>query len=254
MPMRETEAMVLRSHPLGESDRIVTFLTRTSGKVRGVAKGARRSRRRFGSNLETLSRVRLSYFEREGAELARIEGAELLESFYTLQEDPERGAVLACMAEVADAFAREQQEDEPYFRLLHTVLRAIREGLDLGLGARYFEIWTLRLHGVLPPLTVCSSCGSDLGSQGGLFHRREGGVACRRCVPGATPGSVALPKESLAVVAAILKESPTALIGRALPPRALQPLQTFAEAMFLDLTERRFKSYDVLRALRGARH
>ena len=158
------------------------------------------------------------------------------------------------MAEVADAFAREQQEDEPYFRLLHTVLRAIREGLDLGLGARYFEIWTLRLHGVLPPLTVCSSCGSDLASQGGLFHRREGGVACRRCVPGATPGSVALPKETLVIVAAILKESPGALIGRTVPPRTLLPLQTFAEAMFLDLTERRFKSYDVLRSLRGAGH
>ena len=55
--MRETEAMVLRSHPLGESDRIVTFLTRSSGKVRGVAKGARRSRRRFGSNLEPLSQM-----------------------------------------------------------------------------------------------------------------------------------------------------------------------------------------------------
>jgi len=124
----------------------------------------------------------------------------------------------------------------------------------LGLGARYFEIWTLRLHGVLPPLAVCSSCGSDLALQGGVFHRREGGVACRRCVPGATPGSVALSKDALVTVAAILRESPAALIGRAVAPRALQPLQAFAEALFLDLTERRFKSYDVLRALRGAGH
>ncbi|MBI1950516.1 MAG: DNA repair protein RecO [Acidobacteria bacterium] len=249
--MRETEAMVLRSHPLGESDRIVTFLTRSSGKVRGVAKGARRSRRRFGSNLEPLSRVRLSYFEREGSELARIEGADLLESFYRLQEEPERGAVLACMAEVADAFAREQQEDEPYFRLLHAVLRAIRDGLDLGPGARYFEIWTLRLHGVLPPLTVCERCGGDLTARGGIYHRREGGVVCRRCVPGSTPGSVMLPKGALAAAAAILKDAPAALIGRSFAPGALGPLQGLAEALFFDLTERRFKSYEVLRALRG---
>ncbi len=253
MPMRETEAMVLRSHPLGESDRIVTFLTRSSGKVRGVAKGARRSRRRFGSNLEPLSRVRLSYFEREGSDLARIEGADLLESFYRLQEEPERGAVLACMAEVADAFAREQQEDEPYFRLLHAVLRAIRDGLDLAPGARYFEIWTLRLHGVLPPLAVCARCGGDLTTRGGIYHRREGGVVCRRCVPGSTPGSVTLPKEALAAAAAILKEAPAALIGRSFAPGALGPLQGLAEALFFDLTERRFKSYEVLRALRGTR-
>lgn len=251
--MRESEAMVLRSHPLGESDRIVTFLTRSSGKVRGVAKGARRSRRRFGSNLEPLSRVRLSYFEREGSDLARIEGADLLESFYRLQEEPERAAVLACMAEVADAFAREQQEDEPYFRLLHAVLRAIRDGIDLGLGARYFEIWTLRLHGVLPPLSVCARCGGDLTSRGGIYHRREGGVVCRRCLSGASPGSVALPKEALAAAAGILKEAPAALIGRSSPAGALGPLQALAEALFFDLTEKRLKSYEVLRALRGAR-
>lgn len=252
MPMRETEALVLRSHPLGESDRIVTFLTRSAGKIRGVAKGARRSRRRFGSNLEPLSRVRLSYFEREGSDLARIEAADLLESFYRMQEDPERAAVLACMAEVADAFAREQQEDEPYFRLLHAVLRAIRDGLDLDQAARYFEIWTLRLHGVLPPLSLCARCGGDLSARGGMYDRREGGVLCRRCAPGSTPGSVALPKEALAVAAEILKEAPAGLVGRAAPAEALGPLQALAEALFFDLTEKRFKSYEVLRALRRA--
>src|SRR3989449_8223084 len=172
--------MVLRSHPLGESDRIVTFLTRSAGKVRAVAKGARRSKRRFGSNLEPLSRVRLQYFEREGSDLARIEAADLLESFYRLQEDPERGAVLACLAEVADAFAREQQEDEAYFRLLHAGLRAVRDGIDLERAARYFEIWTLRLHGVLPPLSSCARCGRGLSARGGIYDRRVGGVLWRR--------------------------------------------------------------------------
>src|SRR5438093_12988135 len=121
--------MVLRSQPLGESDRIVTFLTRSAGKVRAVAKGARRSKRRFGSNLEPLSRVRLHYFEREGSDLARIEAADLLESFYRLQEDPERGAILACMAEGADALAREPPEDGAYFRLLQAVGGACRDGM-----------------------------------------------------------------------------------------------------------------------------
>jgi DNA repair protein RecO (recombination protein O) len=252
VPVRETEAMVIRSHPLGESDRIVTFLTRAAGKVRAVAKGARRSRKRFGSNLEPLSRVRLQYFEREGADLARIEAVDLLESFYRLQEDPERAAVLACMAEVADAFAREQQEDEPYFRLLHAVLRAVRDGLDLEWAARYFEIWTLRLHGVLPSLSSCGSCGRDLGARG-AFDRRGGVVLCRTCAPGALPGGLVLKTDALGAAAEILRAAPAALIGRQAGVRALEPLRELAEVVFRDLTDRRFKSYEVLRALRGGR-
>ncbi len=245
--------MVLRTHPLGESDRIVTFLTRFSGKVRAVAKGARRSRKRFGSNLELLSRVRLQYFEREGADLARIESADLLESFYLLQEDPERAAVLACMAEVADAFAREQQEDEPYFRLLHAVLRAVRDGLDLDRAGRYFEIWTLRLHGVLPSLASCARCGRELGARSGVYDRREGGVLCRACAPANPPGGVALRADALAAAAEILKEAPSGLIGRNAGATALAPLQDLAEVVFFDLTDKRFKSYEVLRALRRGR-
>ena len=252
MPVRETEAMVLRSHPLGESDRIVTFLTRAAGKVRAVAKGARRSKRRFGSNLERFSLVRLQYFEREGSELARIESADLVESFYRLQEDPERAAVLACMAEVADAFAREQQEDEAYFRLVHAVLRAIRDGMDLDHAARYFEIWTLRLHGVLPSLSSCARCGKDLGARGGVYDRREGGVLCRSCAPGRTPGAVVLPGEAVAAASDILRRSPEALIGSRGAAQGLAPLANLAEVIFFDLTDRRFKSYEVLRALRGA--
>ncbi len=211
MPQHETEAFVLRSYPLGESDRIVTFLTRGAGKMRGVAKGARRSRRRFGSNLELLSRVRLAYFEREGSDLARIESAELLESFYLLQEDPERGAVLACFAEIADAFAREQQEDEAFFRLLHATLRAVRDGVDLDWAGRYFEIWTLRLHGVLPSLRQCAACGSGLLERG---------------------------------------QPPEAFVGRAADPAVTMPLGSLAETLFFDLLSVRLKSYEILRAIR----
>jgi DNA repair protein RecO (recombination protein O) len=250
VPVRETEAMVLRTHPLGESDRIVTFLTRSAGKVRAVAKGARRSKRRFGSNLERFSRVRLQYFEREGSDLARIEAADLLESFYRLQEDPERAAVMACMAEVADAFSREQQEDEAYFRLLHAVLRAIRDGMGLDHAARYFEIWTLRLHGVLPPLSACARCGRAVRS--GAYDRREAGVLCRSCSPGRPPGGVLLPGEAIVAAEEILKRAPGALVGVKAPPRALAPLAELAEVIFFDLTDRRFKSYEVLRALRGS--
>lgn len=249
MPLREDEAFVLRAHPLGESDKLVCFLTRSAGKVRGVAKGARRSRRRFGSSLELLSRVRLTYFERERVDLARIDGADLLESFYQLQEDPERGAVLASFAEITDAFAREQQEDALFFRLLHAVLRAVREGLDLGWAARYFEIWTLKLHGSLPPLGACVSCGATLGGSSARYRRRESGLLCGACLGASQAGDLALPRASLEAMGEILKSPPSALVGRPGAPVALGPLAAMTEALFLDLTDRRFKSYSVLSQL-----
>jgi len=248
LPIRETEAIVLRSQALGESDRIVTFLARGHGKVRGVAKGARRSRRRFGSNLELLSRVRLCWFEKEGQDLGRIESAELQESFYDLQADPLRGAVMACFAEVADAFAREQQEDDAFFRLLLAVLRAVKDGIDLDWAARYFEIWALRLHGVLPDLERCGGCGASLLERGGRLLRRQGTTACGRCGE-RHPGDPALPADAVKAAREIMKRPPAAFAGVAPVPEALRPLQNLAAVLFEDVTERRFKSYDVLAQL-----
>jgi DNA repair protein RecO (recombination protein O) len=248
VPLRECEAFVLQSRPLGEADRIVTFLTRTAGKLRGVAKGARRSRRRFGSSLELLSRVRVTYFERERSDLVRIDGADLLESFYRLQEDPVRGAVLACCAEIADAFTREAQEDEAFFRLLHAVLRAVGGGLHLDWAARYFELWTLRLHGVLPPLDSCSGCAVDLRSSGGRYDRRSAGLLCGRCRPAS---GLSVPPAALQAARAIFTLAPAALSGRPASPAALNPLAALAEGIFLEVTERRFKSYEVLKQIRG---
>jgi DNA repair protein RecO (recombination protein O) len=240
---------VLLSQPLGESDRIVTFLTRTSGKVRAVAKGARRSRRRFGANLMTLSRVRLQYTETERSTLARIESAELLESYFDLQADPARAATLACLAEVADAFAREQQEDEAFFRLLGAVLSAVRGGLDLEWAARYYEIWTLKLHGVLPSLTECGACGRSLGHRGGRFLRTEEIVVCGSC-GGRRAGDPALPAAAIGAAGEILRQAPEAFRGTPADPRALRPLAALAAARFRDLTDTRLRSYEVLDRLR----
>ena len=250
MPIKEAEAFVLRSYPLGESHRVVTFLTRRVGKVRGVARGARRSRKRFGSNLELLSRVRLNYFEKEGVDLSRVESAELLEPFFEMQTDPERGAVLACFAEIADAFCREQQEDERFFRLLHAALRAVRDGLDLDWAARYFEIWTLKLHGVLPDLRRCSGCGRTLEG-GGSYRRSVGCILCGSCGVEREAGAIPLPAAAIAAADRIQRSAPDTLIGGSPDAAGSRALATLARALFYDLTEKRFRSYDVLRAVRG---
>src|SRR5260370_25927783 len=89
MPARETEAIILRTFPLGEADRLVSFLGRASGRVRGVAGGARRVKNRYGSTLEVLSHVQIWYVEKETREVVRIQQCELLASFHKAQSNYE---------------------------------------------------------------------------------------------------------------------------------------------------------------------
>ena len=103
MPARETEAIILRTFPLGEADRLVSFLGRASGRVRGVAGGARRVRNRYGSTLEVLSHVQIWYVEKETRELVRIQQCELLESFHKAQSNYELSTGLAVISEAAEA-------------------------------------------------------------------------------------------------------------------------------------------------------
>src|SRR5258706_12884388 len=87
MPARVSETFVLRTYPFREADLIVSFFTRDEGKLRGVARRARRPKSPFGSGLERLSHVRMAYFQRENAELANLNGCELIESQFDLGSD-----------------------------------------------------------------------------------------------------------------------------------------------------------------------
>src|ERR1700691_6797330 len=94
MPARMSETFVLRTYPFRESDLIVSFFTRDLGKLRGVARRARRPKSPFGSGLERLSQVRMAYFQRENAELVNLSGCELIESQFGLQFEDAVWAVL----------------------------------------------------------------------------------------------------------------------------------------------------------------
>ena len=118
MPLHDSEAIVLQNYPLGEADRVVSFLGRTSGRLRGVAAGARRLNNRFGSTLEMLSHVRIWYVERETRELVRIQQAELLESLHKAQSDYGLSTGLAVISEIAEMVLPEHEVSEAMFRLM----------------------------------------------------------------------------------------------------------------------------------------
>src|ERR1700688_677002 len=144
MPLKESEAIVLRSFPLGEGDRLVSFLDRQFGKLRGVARGARLPKSRFGSTLELLSYIRIWYFERESRELVRINQCELLESFLDVQADYRSGICLALISEVTEAVLGEREVADAQFRLVLLTARAIREHGASPVALAYFCLWTAR--------------------------------------------------------------------------------------------------------------
>jgi DNA repair protein RecO (recombination protein O) len=147
MPLYTTDALILRTYKLGESDRIVVFLTRDRGKKRGVARNARQSRRRFGGALEPLTCGRVGYVERERRELVRLDYVEQLRSPLSAIDGEALGYV-SYFAELIDEWAQEADPNETLFRLGASMTDAIAAGVPIEPLARYFEFWLLRLQGV----------------------------------------------------------------------------------------------------------
>jgi DNA repair protein RecO (recombination protein O) len=147
MPIFTADALILRTYPLGESDRIVVFLTRDRGKKRGVAKNARQSRRRFGGALEPLTHGRVGYLERERRDLVALQYVEPIRSPLAAADGEALGHV-GYFAELIDEWAQEADPNEPLFRLGASTLDALAAGVPIDPLARYFEYWLLRLQGV----------------------------------------------------------------------------------------------------------
>src|SRR6266705_4187214 len=147
MPFHNTDALILRTYKLGESDRLVVFLTRDRGKKRGVAKNARQSRRRFGGALEPLTHGRVGYMERERRDLVRLDYVEPLRSPLSAVDGEALGYV-SYFAELIDEWAQEADPNETLFRLGASMVDAMAAGVPTVPLARYFEYWLMRLQGV----------------------------------------------------------------------------------------------------------
>jgi DNA repair protein RecO (recombination protein O) len=188
MPARETEAIILKTFPLGEADRLVSFFGRTSGRIRGVAGGARRLKNRYGSTLEILSHVQIWYVEKETRDLVRIQQCDLLESFHKSQSDYGLSTGLAVVSEVSELVLPEHEAAEPMFRLILLTAREVERTGEWALPLSYFTFWTVRLGGWLPRFDQCSSCGAPFGAQAAYHAPWEAGLfgeKCRR--PGMKP-------------------------------------------------------------------
>jgi DNA repair protein RecO (recombination protein O) len=216
-PACVSEALVLRTYPLKEADLIVSFFARDQGKLRGVAKRARRSKNSFGAGLERLSHVRMAYFQRETRELVNLDSCELIRSQFGLVSDYWSGIALDYFAEVSEQLLPEAEPNEKFFRLLVAVLESLRAP-DAGRvwrAATYFSLWAVRLSGWLPEMRACLGCGTVLDPpERAFFSRGRDGLICGHCRPSLSGGgSWELSVESRGVAEDMLRNPVGRLAG-----------------------------------------
>src|SRR5512139_105138 len=150
MGVFKTKAIVIRSTPFGESDRIVTFFAEDFGKIKGIAKGARRSRKRFQNALGLFSHVRLIFFDREGTGLVRVEGCDILNFFTKIREHLKRIFYGDYFLELVNEMAGEREANREAFRLLLSFLSDLENTDPREERLRMFEIRMLSLFGYRP--------------------------------------------------------------------------------------------------------
>lgn len=222
MPLHESEAIVLQSYPLGEADRLVSFLSRSMGRMRGVAAGARRPKSRFGSTLERLSHVRIWFYERETRELVRINQCEIVESFVDAFRDYDSSVGLSLFSEITQAVLPDREASDANFRLLLLCAQTVKRTRRVEPALAYFTVWTVKLGGWLPPLDLCSRCGQPVrvqidGAQTAYFSPSSSTIVCSRC---RRPGLRLMSTTALIAIVRILAERLDQLTEEAVQPRA----------------------------------
>lgn len=185
MALERATGLIIQSFDYGESDRIMTFFTLEYGKMKGIAKGARRSRRRFGNSLDLFYHVKILFFEKEDRPLVRVDECEVVEFFPSLGRDPLRMGYGSYFAELVDAMMGERQAHRGVFELLRAALLAVDR-----LGAkeemlRIFEIRFLSLLGYRPNLRCCTCCRRPLAEIERIYFAPDrGGIFCSGCSRG----------------------------------------------------------------------
>jgi len=182
--LHRTEAIVLRLLDYGESDRIVTFCTAGYGKIRGIAKGARRSRKRFANVLEPFCCSHLLFSRRGPDSLALIDSSEVISHFPQIRTDLEKTLSASYLIDLTDQFTPDDKKSEAIFKLLYDFLFLIEERPAAESILRFFEIRLLKLSGYDPVLDHCLACKRPVGNESAYrFSATAGGLTCTGCRP-----------------------------------------------------------------------
>ena len=240
-----SDAVILRVWPVNEADLIVSFLTRDFGKLKGVAKSALKSRRRFGGTLEIMTEVRATFVDRPRQELVRIDHFDLIASPLRSPVDYARMTTLSFFAEVTEQALPDRNPEEVTFRLLSAVLDHCARG-QIWLPVTYFSLWMTRLMGWLPDLNLCAVCSSSLLDSGAWFHPSADGLRCRSH---AMPASASLAPESLQLARRMIRAPIAEFAAQPWTAQSAADLRRFSIQALERHLERRLRTAEALRRL-----
>jgi DNA repair protein RecO (recombination protein O) len=247
MSVLTSEAVVLRTWPLHEADLIVSLFTRDYGRVKGVAKSALKSRKRFGGALEPTTVARAWFAERPRQELVRLDQLEIIRSPLSAPVDHVRMAVLSFFAEVLDEALPEHDPQETVFRLLLAVLDQTTVEQPW-MPLTYFSLWMTRLMGILPDIGHCTACSEALHAAEVWFNGAADGLFCSAHRNGSANG---LSADSWQVAQRMLRAPASAFAQEEWPRRRGQDLRRFTLQALERHLERRLRTAETLGRLGG---
>jgi DNA repair protein RecO (recombination protein O) len=185
MAVFETEALILRSYNLAEADKIVVCLSRSAGLIRGVAKGCRKLKNRFGAALEPFTLVNLTYYEKEHQELVSFRQVEILKSRFNLSSNASILTGFAYMGDLLVDFSPPHQANDNLFRMALACFEAASQTPDdLEAVLRYFEVWLLKLEGFLPDSRACANCNRVFDGEEAVYLGPDLSLRCSQCSNG----------------------------------------------------------------------
>jgi DNA repair protein RecO (recombination protein O) len=247
MSVLTSEAVVLRTWPVREADLIVSFFTRDYGLVRGVARSALKSRKRFGGALEPMTVAQAWFAERPRQELVRLDQLEIVRSPLSAPVDQVRMAVLSFFAEVLDEALPDHDPQETVFRLLLAVLEETTVEQPW-MPLTYFSLWITRLLGLLPDIGHCTVCRESLVAGEISFDSLGDGLFCALHRSGnATP----LSTDSWQMAQRMLRAPASAFAAEPWPRRRGLDLRRFTLQSIERHLERRLRSAEALEQLGG---
>lgn len=182
MAVFETEALILRTYNLAEADKIVVCLSRSAGLIRGVAKGCRKLKNRFGAALEPFTLINLTYYEKEHQELVSFRQVEILKSRFNLSSNASVLTGFSYMGNLLVDFSPPHQANDNLYRMALACFEVVSENPeDLESVLRYFEVWLLKLEGFMPDLRACASCHKAFTGDTAVYLGTDLSVRCSQC-------------------------------------------------------------------------
>jgi DNA repair protein RecO (recombination protein O) len=184
MSIEKTEAIIINSIDWSDTSKILSFYTRENGRVKAIAKGARRTNSRFRGALELFYYVDLVYYEKDSRELQTVSQCSVRKDFQAVKQDLVKTAYCSYFAQIAGEISGEKQKCSQIFQLLLDIFDYLEENTPDGLLARYFELNLLKASGYGPVLKNCGACGRKLQipAERAGFSPGAGGALCESCM------------------------------------------------------------------------